>query len=205
MEMARNPQRMQEMMRNQDRAMQNIMSMPGGFNHVRRMHEDIIEPMQDAMGGSNPFQQLQNNNNNENAQSNTETTSSLPNPWGNNSSNNNNNSGNNNSTRPQMTEGLQSAMMNAMMNNMPGMENMPESARGQMGRLFSNPEALQAMRRPAVREAMQQIQQGVAVINREAPALARAMGIPEMPSNISQMMGGMSGGSGNSGNSARTA
>ena len=28
------------------------------------MHEDIIEPMQDAMGPSNPFQQLQNNNNN---------------------------------------------------------------------------------------------------------------------------------------------
>ena len=30
------------------------------------MHEDIIEPMQDAMGPSNPFQQLQNNNNNSN-------------------------------------------------------------------------------------------------------------------------------------------
>merc|ERR1712173_183559 len=97
-------------------------------------------------------------------------------------------------------------MGNAMMNNMPGMDQIPEAARSQMGRLFSNPEALQAMQRPAVREAMQQIQQGVATINREAPALARAMGIPEMPSNLSQMMGGMDGLGGNAaGNSARTA
>ena len=87
---------------------------------------------------------------------NTETTSSLPNPWGNNNNSSNNNT--NNRPRPQMTEGLQNAMMNAMMNNMPGMENMPEAARSQMGRLFSNPDALQAMQRPAVREAMQQIQ-----------------------------------------------
>merc|ERR1712173_461470 len=95
-------------------------------------------------------------------------------------------------------------MGNAMMNNMPGMDQIPEAARSQMGRLFSNPEALQAMQRPAVREAMQQIQQGVATINREAPALARVMGIPAMP-NMEQMMGGMGGLAGSSNNSARTA
>merc|ERR1711893_142268 len=126
------------MMRNHDRAMQNIESIPGGFNHLRRMHEDVIEPMQNAMGGSNPFEQLQNNNNSENNNetNNTETTSALPNPWA------NNNSGNNNSglggVRPQMTQGLQDAMMNAMMNNMPGMDQLPEQARTQMRNMFGN-------------------------------------------------------------------
>merc|ERR1712167_71382 len=122
MQMARNPQAMQEMMRNHDRAMQNIESIPGGFNHLRRMHEDVIEPMQNAMSPNNPFEQLQNNSNNDNAQSNTETTSSLPNPWGNNSNNNSGGSATGNAARPQMTQGLQDAMMNAMMNNMPGMD-----------------------------------------------------------------------------------
>lgn len=200
MQMARNPQAMQEMMRNQDRAMQNIESYPGGFNALRRMHEDIVEPMQDAMGGGNPFEQLANSNNsnsNEN-NSNTETTSSLPNPWGaNNNSNsqNNSNTGSGGAPRPQMTAGLQEAMMNAMMNNIPGAENLPEGARAQMGRLFSNPGAMQAMNRPVVREAMMQIQQGIATINREAPEVARLMGIPDtmgqMPPGMEQMMGGM--------------
>merc|ERR1712048_1455022 len=146
-------------------------------------------------GGSNPFEQLQNNNNSENnnESNNTETTSALPNPWA------NNNSGNNNSgsagARPQMTQGLQDAMMNAMMNNMPGMDQLPEQARTQMRNMFGNPEAMAAMQRPAVREAFQQIQQGVATINREAPALARAMGIPEAAGGFGGLGGGLGGAS----------
>lgn len=202
MEMARNPQAMQEMMRGHDRAMQNIESIPGGFNHLRRMHEDVVQPMQDAMSPNNPFEQLNNNSNNENAQSNTETTSALPNPWGNNSNNSANNS--TGAARPQMTEGLQSAMMNAMMNNMPGMDNLPEAARSQMSRMFSDPETMAAMQRPAVREAMTQIQQGVATINREAPGLARVMGIPEGLGGMGGMPG-MPGMSGNGGAPSRPA
>jgi len=194
MEMARNPQAMQEMMRGQDRAMQNIESMPGGYNALRRMHEDVVQPMQDAMSPNNPFEQLNNNSNNENAESNTETTSALPNPWGNNSNNSANRA--TGAARPQMTEGLQNAMMNAMMNNNPAMANIPEEARNQMGRMFADPEAMAAMQRPAVREAMAQIQQGVETINREAPGLARAMGIPAQMGSMPGMpgMSGMSGG-----------
>ena len=64
-----------------------------------------------------------------------------------------------------MTEGLQSAMMNAMMNNMPGMDNLPEAARSQMSRMFSDPETMAAMQRPAVREAMTQIHEVIKIAN----------------------------------------
>lgn len=36
---------MQEMMRNQDRALSNLESIPGGYNALRRMYTDIQEPM----------------------------------------------------------------------------------------------------------------------------------------------------------------
>jgi len=49
MEMARNPAMMNEMMRNTDRAMANIEMMPGGFDALRRMHENVQAPLQDAM------------------------------------------------------------------------------------------------------------------------------------------------------------
>uniref|UniRef100_A0A7S2NZK6 Ubiquilin n=1 Tax=Leptocylindrus danicus TaxID=163516 RepID=A0A7S2NZK6_9STRA len=52
MQAMRNPDYMQQMMRNQDLAMSQIENMPGGFNHLRRMYEDVQEPMMDAMSGS---------------------------------------------------------------------------------------------------------------------------------------------------------
>ncbi|PKU33980.1 ubiquilihypothetical protein [Limosa lapponica baueri] len=48
LELARNPAMMQEMMRNQDRALSNLESIPGGYNALRRMYTDIQEPMLNA-------------------------------------------------------------------------------------------------------------------------------------------------------------
>ncbi|XP_031564727.1 ubiquilin-1-like [Actinia tenebrosa] len=101
MEMARNPALMQEMMRNQDRALSNLESLPGGFNALQRMYTDIQEPMMDA--AQEQIQQLQNNpfaallgqggtttnttasttteSNSTNPQQGTENVSPLPNPW----------------------------------------------------------------------------------------------------------------------------
>merc|ERR1719309_481797 len=65
MEMMRNPAMMQEMMRNQDRAMSNLESIPGGQSALQRMYRDIQEPMLNAAQdqfGSNPFQALSRNN-----------------------------------------------------------------------------------------------------------------------------------------------
>merc|ERR1712242_423599 len=61
MEIARNPAMMQELMRNQDRAMSNLESIPGGQSALQRMFRNIQEPMLDAAQnqfGSNPFQAL---------------------------------------------------------------------------------------------------------------------------------------------------
>ena len=48
MELARNPAMMQELVRQQDRAMSNLESIPGGFSALQRVYRDIQEPMLDA-------------------------------------------------------------------------------------------------------------------------------------------------------------
>ncbi|KAM5546956.1 ubiquitin domain-containing protein DSK2b [Rosa sericea] len=66
LEAARNPELMREMMRNSDRAMSNIEASPEGFNMLRRMYENVQEPLLNAStmagdaGGdsSNPFAAL---------------------------------------------------------------------------------------------------------------------------------------------------
>ncbi|XP_056141872.1 ubiquilin-4 isoform X2 [Lampris incognitus] len=86
MELTRNPAMMQEMMRNQDRALSNLESIPGGYNALRRMYTDIQEPMFSAAReqfGSNPFSALGSNTDSSRAQpSRTENREPLPNPWG---------------------------------------------------------------------------------------------------------------------------
>ena len=41
MEMMRNPNAMQQAMRSQDLAMSQIENLPGGFNALRRMYEEV--------------------------------------------------------------------------------------------------------------------------------------------------------------------
>ncbi|KAJ8386516.1 hypothetical protein AAFF_G00169860 [Aldrovandia affinis] len=84
MELARNPAMMQEMMRNQDRALSNLESIPGGYNALRRMYTDIQEPMfSAAQFGNNPFSALGGNSDGSGVQpSRTENREPLPNPWG---------------------------------------------------------------------------------------------------------------------------
>jgi len=87
MEVARNPAMLQELMRNQDRAMSNLESLPGGQNALHRMYRDIQEPMMNAAQeqmGSNPFQALGGNNSGSTSgqPSTGENSAPLPNPWG---------------------------------------------------------------------------------------------------------------------------
>lgn len=87
MEMMRNPGMMDQMMRNQDLAMANIENMPGGYNALRRMYEDVQVPMMDAMdgngnaagGGNAGGGNTANNNSGARNQA-------MPNPWGSSSS-----------------------------------------------------------------------------------------------------------------------
>ncbi|UJR23843.1 hypothetical protein I4U23_026818 [Adineta vaga] len=84
MEFARNPTAMQEMMRNHDRAMSNLESIPGGFNALQRIYHDVQEPMYSAAQeqfGNNPFSQLFTGNGDNTSTVRTENTDPLPNPW----------------------------------------------------------------------------------------------------------------------------
>ncbi|UJR24981.1 hypothetical protein I4U23_006344 [Adineta vaga] len=83
MDYARNPSALQELMRNHDRALSNLESIPGGFNALQRIYQDVQEPMYSAAQeqfGNNPFAQLFTGNENNTAPR-TENTGPLPNPW----------------------------------------------------------------------------------------------------------------------------
>jgi len=87
MELARNPAAFQELMRNHDRALSNLESLPGGFNALQRIYREVEEPMFNAARdqlGQNPFSALGGNSNTsaESHQAGTENTQPLPNPWG---------------------------------------------------------------------------------------------------------------------------
>merc|ERR1712013_575883 len=75
-----NPQ-MQEVTRTMDRQMQNLEAMPGGMNILQRMYRDVQEPVLNAMGGPNPFQDLRGANNTPAPVPSTETSDPAPNPW----------------------------------------------------------------------------------------------------------------------------
>lgn len=81
MEIARNPSRLQEMTRTMDRQMSNLESMPGGQAILQRMYRDVQEPVLNAMGGPNPFQDLRGQGASPSATPSTETTAPAPNPW----------------------------------------------------------------------------------------------------------------------------
>ncbi|XP_016070501.1 PREDICTED: ubiquilin-3-like [Miniopterus natalensis] len=86
LEFLRNPAMMQEMMRSQDRALSNLESIPGGYNVLRTMYTDIMDPMLNAVQeqfGGNPFAAATSANatTNSSQPSRTENCDPLPNPW----------------------------------------------------------------------------------------------------------------------------
>lgn len=86
LEFLRNPAMMQEMMRSQDRALSNLESIPGGYNVLRAMYTDIMDPMLNAVQeqfGGNPFAATTTGNatTNSSQPSRMENCDPLPNPW----------------------------------------------------------------------------------------------------------------------------
>ncbi|XP_066106868.1 LOW QUALITY PROTEIN: ubiquilin-3 [Saccopteryx bilineata] len=85
LEFLRNPAVMQEMMRSQDRALSNLESIPGGYNVLRTMYTDIMDPMLNAVQeqfGGNPFAiTTANATTNSSQPSRMENCDPLPNPW----------------------------------------------------------------------------------------------------------------------------
>ncbi|XP_045473093.1 ubiquilin-3-like [Harmonia axyridis] len=80
--MATNPSLMQELMRQQDRALSNIESLPGGTQILEQMFRNVQEPMMDAVDESlrpNPYSSSENPSGIQ--QQGAENRDALPNPW----------------------------------------------------------------------------------------------------------------------------
>ncbi|CAN9504053.1 unnamed protein product [Ophioblennius macclurei] len=168
MELARNPAMMQEMMRNQDRALSNLESIPGGYNALRRMYTDIQEPMFSAAReqfGSNPFSALGGNSESGAQPSRTENREPLPNPWGPpNSSNPSESAGGTTGsastaaaagTNPSVSNplGINAGSLGNGMFNSPGMQSL-------MQQISENPQLMQNMlSAPYMRSMMQSLSQ----------------------------------------------
>ncbi|XP_031801338.1 ubiquilin-1 isoform X4 [Sarcophilus harrisii] len=193
LELARNPAMMQEMMRNQDRALSNLESIPGGYNALRRMYTDIQEPMLNAAQeqfGGNPFASLVSNSpSGEGSQpSRTENRDPLPNPWapqsGTQSSTTSSNTttsvggtGSNVSSSTTSSTGQSNTMPNlgpgvgAGMFNTPGMQSL-------LQQITENPQLMQNMlSAPYMRSMMQSLSQN--------PDLAAQMQNPDTLSAMS--------------------
>uniref|UniRef100_A0AAR2LI00 Ubiquilin-4 n=1 Tax=Pygocentrus nattereri TaxID=42514 RepID=A0AAR2LI00_PYGNA len=163
MELARNPAMMQEMMRNQDRALSNLESIPGGYNALRRMYTDIQEPMFSAAReqfGNNPFSALGGNADGSGAQpSRTENREPLPNPWGppdtSSSGTGTTTTSTTSSTTPSVSNplGVGSSSLGNGIFNSPGMQSL-------MQQISENPQLMQNMlSAPYMRSMMQSLAQ----------------------------------------------
>ncbi|XP_067832181.1 ubiquilin-4 isoform X3 [Heptranchias perlo] len=164
MELARNPAMMQEMMRNQDRALSNLESIPGGYNALRRMYTDIQEPMFSAAReqfGGNPFTALGGGSDSNAQPSRTENREPLPNPWvptspSSPAAGSSTEGGNStNQTTPPVSNpfGISAGSLGNGMFNSPGMQSL-------MQQISENPQLIQNMlSAPYMRSMMQSLSQ----------------------------------------------
>ncbi|KAK9695629.1 hypothetical protein K7432_012865 [Basidiobolus ranarum] len=86
-DLARNPELMREMMRNNDRALSNLEMLPGGFNHLRKMYHNLQEPLESAHSPEDPSTDAVNErwaqmlNATRTTEGDQPNTTPLPNPW----------------------------------------------------------------------------------------------------------------------------
>jgi len=187
MEIARNPAMMQELMRNQDRAMSNLESIPGGQSALQRMYRDIQEPMLNAAQdqfGSNPFQALSGGSNNAGQQQTSENAAPLPNPWGGSGSGSGSTAaaGSGGSGSAAASAAAGSAATGGSLFNSPGMQSL-------MQQMTENPQMMQNMlNAPYTQSVIQQMAQNpdmAANIIGSNPLFA---GNPELQQQMRNMM-----------------
>ncbi|KAM3824922.1 ubiquilin-4 isoform 4-T4 [Vipera latastei] len=202
MELARNPAMMQEMMRNQDRALSNLESVPGGYSALRRMYTDIQEPMFSA--ARDQGQELENEGGPEPVPG--RSTPTVSNPLGVNAAA----LGSGMFSSPEMQGLLQQVSENPqlmqsaisapymrtmlqtlaqnpevaaqMMVNAPlfsGNPSLQEQLRLQLPAFLQqmqNPDSLSILTNPRAMQALLQIQQGLQTLQTEAPGLVPSLG-----------------------------
>lgn len=137
MEMMRNPNAMREAMRSQDLAMSQLENLPGGFNALRRMFEDVHEPMMEASQNMNASTTTPTNTTNTSSSSSAPTNSAVPNPW---------DASNASRANPFNAAGGLGGLggfgaggLGGGFGGMPGMPGMPPMDPNQMNAMMSNP------------------------------------------------------------------
>jgi len=160
MEMMRDPSAMQNMMRNQDLAMANIENMPGGFNALRSMYQDVQEPMMDAMAsgvsGASGTGSTSNNSGNGGGNGTAGATNeAMPNPWGASPSTANTASGTNQGAAAANPFASMMGSMGGGMPNAPGAANPFANPMGANGPNIE--QTLQMMENPIMRQMMDQM------------------------------------------------
>ena len=210
MEMMANPNMFQELMRNHDRAVQNLEGIPGGMAALQRLYQDVADPMMDAAASStpNPFAALADpasTPRSTSANQGSLNSQALPNPWAPQPSSAPtttaappSNPGNPASATNPMAAlfggagggNLSAAMAQAMaanpqllqssLANNPVLANAPPGVMEEVQRMMSNPETVAAFSNPRVIQAFQQIQTGMETLRREAPHLIGGAGAPSL-------------------------
>ncbi|KAF2544263.1 hypothetical protein F2Q68_00028824 [Brassica cretica] len=181
LEAARNPELMREMTRSTDRAMSNIEATSEGFNMLRRMYENVQEPLMNATtnnAGSNPFATLLGNQgaaSNNPMTTNAETgtgnavpnTNPLPNPWG--SAGQTTTAGRTNSGGDTRAPGLGGVGMlggdPTIMSLNPQLQSLMDSS-PQVREMMQNPEFLRMLSSPETMQQMMSLQQSLLSGNR---------------------------------------
>lgn len=191
MELARNPAMMQEMMRNQDRALSNLESIPGGYNALRRMYTDIQEPMFSAAReqfGNNPFSALGGTDSSGIQPSRTENREPLPNPWSppdaNSTGTATTTSSTTTSTTPSVSNplGIGSSSLGNGMFNSPGMQSL-------MQQISENPQLMQNMlSAPYMRTMMQSLSQNPDVASQVLMNNPLFAGNPQLQDQMRQQL-----------------
>jgi ubiquilin len=196
MEMIRNPNMFNEMMRNHDQAIRNLQGIPGGEAALQRLYSDIQEPLlNSANSGTNPFA----SNNDTNAESRSqragvENAEALPNPWGGEGARATAGSDNAASTGTTAgAGGLGGALggmdMASMMNN-PALQSMMSSPEMQetMRSMMSNPEMMRTLMSPEmIQQARGLMGDNIGSnddIARMAEQMSGLMGNPDVASSL---------------------
>lgn len=212
LEMVRNPAALQEVMRNYDRALNNMESMPGGYNVLRRMYTEFQEPLLSAFQeqfNGNQFASPQQTNSDgsngsdgttggESEQQRTENRDPLPNPWASPAPAAGNRA-------PQFPiPGLGgNSNLDSSQGNAAGANNLLQQANS----MFQNQEFMSLLTNPEAIQSIEQIQQGFERLQRIAPSLFGRLGLPNLPraTGLGQMGRVGSGGGGGGGADALAA
>lgn len=183
LEMVRNPAALQEVMRNYDRALNNMESMPGGYNVLRRMYTEFQEPLLSAFQdqfSSNQFPSQPNSqnpdgndsSNSANEQQRTENRDPLPNPWA--------APGQQASGERSQQQFSNGSLGGLNLGNNQGNINQSDLLQ-RANNMFQDQEFMSLLTNPEAIQSVEQIQQGFERLQRIAPNLFGRLGLPSFP------------------------